>query len=165
MTDCETRTFNFKDDGSIPNNRLPLVYFSQCMPDDASEIRQTLNSNNWGGIWVNGIYDYHHYHSTAHEFIGVLQGSATLQLGGENGATVDVKKGDVIIIPAGVGHRLVQADAKFKVIAAYPDGQKWDLRKGDPDDRPEVLENIRNVPLPTSDPLHGETGPLLQFWA
>src|SRR5690606_6448418 len=145
MDHCETTTYHFKDDGTIPNNTLPLVYFRQCLPEGTEAGKKLLADNNWGDTWEGGVYDYHHYHSTAHEFLGVLQGSATLQMGGEEGHILEVSKGDVLIIPAGVGHKCLQSGPAFKVMGAYPDGQTWDLRKGDPDDRPEVLENIKKV--------------------
>jgi uncharacterized protein YjlB len=48
------------------------------------------------------------------------------------------------------------------VVGAYPKGQEsYDLRTGEERERPGVLENIRGVPLPETDPLFGEGGPLL----
>ncbi len=161
---CETQTYHFEDDGSIPNNRLPLVVYRYCITQDEPGLRQLLESHGWGDTWVNGVYDYHHYHSSAHEFLGVLNGKATLQLGGEDGKVLDVSRGDVLIIPAGVGHRCIEAGPLFSVLGAYPDGQSWDLRKGKPADRPEVIENIAKLPFPKMDPIYGEKGPLKCLW-
>jgi len=70
------------------------------------------------------------------------------------------------VIPAGVGHCNEGSDSEFSVIGAYPRGQEnYDLRTGEEDERPEVLENISNVSLPESDPLFGEGGPLVRSWA
>ena len=41
----------------------------------------------------------------------------------------------------------------------------YDLRTGEDGERPEILENVRNVSLPESDPLFGEKGPLTQRWS
>ena len=164
MNLCETQTYHFEDDGSIPNNRLPLVVYRFCFKEDEAGLRQLLESNGWGDIWVNGVYDYHHYHSTAHEFMGVLNGKGTLQIGGEDGQILDVARGDILIIPAGVGHRCIEAGPQFNVMGAYPQGQTWDLRKGAPSDRPEVLDNIKNVPLPKMDPIYGTEGALKTLW-
>ena len=161
---CETQTYHFSDDGSIPNNRLPLVVYRYCINQDEAGLRQLLDANGWGDTWVNGVYDYHHYHSTAHEFLGVLNGKATLQLGGEDGKVLDVTRGDVLIIPAGVGHRCIEAGPQFSVMGAYPKGQNWDMRKGKPADRPEVMDNIARVALPVMDPIYGESGPLKCLW-
>lgn len=165
MEHCETQTFHFKDDGTIPNSELPLVVFRQCAPDDDSSLRQTLEANDWGGIWIDSIYDYHHYHSTAHEILCILQGNATIQMGGESGETLNLTAGDVMVIPAGVAHKLLYGGPALKVLGAYPKGQEWDMRTGDPDDRPQVIENIKHVPLPACDPLHGKNGALLHLWS
>jgi len=164
MAHCETQTYHFSDDGTIPNNRLPLVVLHQCLDDDEAAVRATLGSNNWGDIWVDGIYDYTHFHSTAHEFLGILQGSATLQLGGENGVNLDVSKGDVLILPAGTGHKALVCGPAFSVLGAYPDNQKWDICTGKKEDHDRVRQNILKVPLPNSDPIDGKEGTLLKLW-
>jgi uncharacterized protein YjlB len=43
-------------------------------------------------------------------------------------------------------------------------GQDWDLRRGDPAEHDEVVENIKRVPLPEADPLRGPDGPLMELW-
>jgi uncharacterized protein YjlB len=115
---------------------------------------------------VNGVFSNHHYHSNAHEVLCVVSGSASLAFGGPEGETVEVEAGDVVVIPAGVGHCNRGSKGGFSVVGAYPRGQEsYDLRTGEGGQRPEVLENIRNVPLPKSDPLFGEKGLLLQRWS
>jgi len=69
-----------------------------------------------------------------------------------------------VAAPAGVGHRKERSSSDLLVIGAYPDGQAWDLAKGRPDERPRVIENIRRVPLPEADPVHGTNGPLIELW-
>jgi uncharacterized protein YjlB len=63
-----------------------------------------------------------------------------------------------------VGHRNLGSSRDFLVVGAYPEGQSWDLRTGEPDERPEVLENISKVPLPETDPVFGDEGPLHEHW-
>ncbi|TCJ18118.1 cupin domain-containing protein [Rubrobacter taiwanensis] len=158
----------FEDDGRIPNNpRLPLLLYRRALPASEGlrpECEKLFRDNGWGGIWVNGVFPYHHYHSTAHEALGVVRGSARITFGGESGVTVEVAAGDVAVIPAGVGHCNAGSSGDFTVVGAYPRGQSWDLRTGEPGERPEVLENIRRVPLPETDPLFGENGPLAEHW-
>jgi uncharacterized protein YjlB len=77
---------------------------------------------------------------------------------------VEVGAGDVAVIPAEVGHRNMGSSRDFLVVGAYPRGQFWDLRTGEPDERPGDLENIRKVPIPDKDPVFGEGGPLTQHW-
>jgi uncharacterized protein YjlB len=50
------------------------------------------------------------------------------------------------------------------VVGAYPNGMRWDLRRGDPAERDQVLANIEAVPLPDADPVHGPDGPLIEIW-
>jgi uncharacterized protein YjlB len=96
----------------------------------------------------------------------VVSGSASIAFGGPDGEAVEVKAGDVVVIPAGVGHCNKGSSGRFSVVGAYPRGQEsYDLRTGEEGERPEVLENIRNVSLPESDPMFGGKGPLTQHWS
>jgi uncharacterized protein YjlB len=124
-----------------------------------------LAKNGWSGAWVDGIFSYHHYHSNAHEVLCVVGGSARLALGGPKGETIEVEAGDVVVIPAGVGHKNEGSNGGFTVVGAYPKGQEsYDLRTGEEGERPGVLENIRSVSMPKMDPLFGEEEPLLRRW-
>ncbi len=96
----------------------------------------------------------------------MVGGSASIAFGGSEGKVVEVEAGDVVVIPAGVGHKNEGSSGGFSVVGAYPRGQEsYDLRTGEEGERPEVLENIRNVPLPEADPLHGRQGPLAESWS
>jgi uncharacterized protein YjlB len=166
--ETEVGEHRFEDDGGIPNNpTLPLLVYPQVLSDlDSSRCKELLAENGWGGAWVNGVFPYHHYHSTSHEVLCVVGGSASLTFGGPEGETVEVSAGDVVVIPAGVEHCNRGSDSGFSVVGAYPWGQEnYDLRTGEERERPEVLEKISNAALPESDPLFGERGPLLQSWA
>ncbi|HEY5894929.1 MAG TPA: cupin domain-containing protein [Chthoniobacterales bacterium] len=164
----QPETFLFKDDGSIPNNKLPLLIyrgaFPASTPDLASVIEGRYAENDWSGTWRAGVFPFHHYHSTTHEVLTVYSGTATLQLGGVQGSKFDVKAGDMIIIPAGVGHKRLSSDPDFGVVGAYPEGRRWDLLRGEPGERPQADRNIAAVPLPKNDPLYGPGGPLIQIW-
>lgn len=166
MRDAEPKEFFFEDDGKIPNNpNLPLLIYPKALEErNPSRCKNLLAENGWSGAWVNGVFPYHHYHSTAHEVLCVTSGSASITFGGESGETVEVSAGDVGVIPAGVGHFNAGSSGDFIVVGAYPDGQAWDLLTGEPDERPESLENIRSVPLPKNDPLFGSSRPLLERW-
>ena len=164
------REYRFEDDGRIPNNpSLPLLVYPAALGEperSPSRCKEKLAGNGWVGAWVNGVFPYHHYHSTSHEVLCVVGGSARIAFGGPEGAVVGVEAGDVVVIPAGVGHKNEGSSGDFSVIGAYPRGQQsYDLRTGEEGERPEVLENIRNVPLPEADPLHGRQGPLVESWS
>jgi uncharacterized protein YjlB len=85
--------------------------------------RERFKHNGWTGIWTDTIHDYTHFHSNAHEVRGIAQGKVSLRLGGEDGSLVRLKAGDMLTLPAGVGHRRVCVDDGLKVIGAYPGGQ------------------------------------------
>lgn len=160
---------SFSDDGTFPNNEdLPTLIlrdaFSRSVRNLASEIGHVFQAHNWRGTWRNGIFSYHHYHSTSHEVLGVSRGRARLQLGGPHGEALDVGAGDVIVLPAGVAHKNLRAGDRFQVVGAYPDGRQWDLKTGSPDDRPEADRNIEQVPLPAQDPVYGDSGPVIEHW-
>ena len=97
--------------------------------------------------------------------LGVYSGAATLRLGGEHGKEVEVRAGDVIVIPAGVGHKNLGASDDFGVVGAYPDGRHWDLLTGKPGERPKADQNIAALPSPDNDPVYGPDGPLRKIMA
>ncbi|SMO66919.1 cupin domain-containing protein [Gracilimonas mengyeensis] len=154
----------FDDDGNIPNNKLPLLLYRDALNKGASGLMDHFRQHSWSNAWKNGVFSYHHYHSNAHEVLGVYSGTARLQLGGENGKIVDVAFGDVIIIPAGVGHKNLQSSADFGVVGAYPNGSGYDLKTGKPGERPQADKNIAEVPIPETDPVVGKNGGLVEIW-
>jgi len=83
----------------------------------------------WTGAWKNGVYPHHHYHSGAHEVLGIAAGWVRVRLGGETGRTVELRAGDVVVIPAGVAHKNEGASPDLLVVGAYPRGQNPDLRR------------------------------------
>lgn len=164
MLSEDVKTLFFTDDGTIPNHPSwpVLLYVGKLKePQDALDV---FEQNGWTNGWKNGVFDYHHYHSNTHEVLGVMSGEAVLLLGGEDGVSVTVSKGDVIVLPAGTGHKCIGCSTDFKVAGAYPNGMDHNLKKGEPDDRPAVLDDIMLVPLPDKDPLFGSDGPLLELW-
>ncbi|HUS02427.1 MAG TPA: hypothetical protein VMY77_11905 [Chitinophagaceae bacterium] len=158
----------FKDDGTYPNSNLPALIYKAALklPEKHPEkiIEDIFKKNNWSNSWRNGNYDYHHYHSITHEVLGVYEGSTVVELGGAKGITQLIEKGDVIIIPAGVAHRNVTPKSNFKCVGAYPGGGDYDIKKGDPGDRPGSDKNIKKVPLPAKDPVYGNAGLLMNTW-
>ena len=151
------RAHRFDKDDEIPNNVLPLLVYPAAVDvsgaDPAAAFERLFAGNGWGGSWRNGIFPFPHYHSTAHEVLGIA--------GGE---VLTVGPGDVVVIPAGVGHQNLGASPDLLVVGAYPGGSEVDLQRGGAAERAAVERNIAGVPLPASDPVHGADGPLLQHW-
>ncbi|MBM9595707.1 cupin domain-containing protein [Roseitranquillus sediminis] len=159
-------SFKLEPNDAIPNNpRLPVLHYRRVLApfETSAEALETLfRRNGWPPQWRNGIFDYHHYHSTAHEALGVAAGSARVMLGGPGGREAELAAGDVVVLPAGTGHCLVEARDGFLVVGAYPEGQEWDLRR-DGADR-ETLAAIAAVPRPAFDPVGDMEGAIFQLW-
>ncbi|MBN1835939.1 MAG: hypothetical protein JW820_08810 [Spirochaetales bacterium] len=152
------------DDGTFPNNRRPLLLYAGAAPAEASSIEDLFEGNDWPGAWRDGVYAYHHYHSSAHEALGVYCGSASLQFGGSNGPVREVRAGDVVVIPAGVAHKRLKASPDFAVVGAYPSGQRPDMCTGRPGERPGAERRIAALDEPAKDPVQGEGGALCRLW-
>ena len=127
VNEPDVLALELKDDGIFPNSNLKLLVYRKVVDlpekDPPSIFEQLFTTNKWHGSWRNGIYRYHHYHSTDDEVLGVYRGSAKVQLGRENGLVLDIYAGNVIIIPAGVAHKNLKSRADFGVVGAYPEGQ------------------------------------------
>jgi len=170
LRDPEVQTHRFSDNGSFPNNpALPVLSLRNAVRSleqgRAPAFERLFRRHDWRGTWRNGVFSYHHYHSTAHEVLGVAEGAARLKLGGPDGAAVDVEAGDALVLPAGVAHKNLGAAPDFLVVGAYPAVcPDWDLKRGRPDERPDADRNIERVPLPDRDPVFGADGPLVEAW-
>ena len=155
---------------SYPNNpNLPvLIYrgiFNSNKVSIADHFEETFRRNRWTGCWRWSVYDFHHYHSNAHEALGVSQGHARLQLGGPQGEAFDVSAGDLIVLPAGTGHKKLHSSDDFLVVGAYPPGQNhYDTNRSNSMDYQQAMANIVAAPLPKSDPVFGSEGPLVKVW-
>jgi len=158
----------FADNDGVPNNpSLPLIVYRGALKtagDAATSCIALFDRNGWTGAWTNGVYSHHHYHSSAHEVLGIAAGWVRVRLGGEAGEMVELRAGDVVVIPAGVAHKNEGASSDLLVVGAYPRGQRPDMcRPGAADDN-RALVRIAAVPLPAGDPLFGPSGPLLERW-
>lgn len=157
-----------KDDPVFPNSKYPLLIYKSVWEIPkllaARSIERHLKENLWENSWRNGVFDYHHYHSTAHEVMAVYEGRAKILFGGENGVEVNIEKGDIVIVPAGVSHKRINASEDFKIVGAYPQGQDYDMKYCQPGERPKADQQIKKVPLPKADPVYGKTGPLMKYW-
>lgn len=165
----EVQQYWLYDDGRFPNNsRLPALHYRNVLQPGwlfpARAIQQLFKANHWENAWRHGIYTYHHYHSITHEVLGFYKGITTLQLGGLEGVRVVVSKGDVLIIPAGVAHKNLEAENAVQCVGAYPNGFTFDLNYGKPGERPQTDLNIASIPIPERDPVFGFAGDLSKFW-
>jgi uncharacterized protein YjlB len=163
---ARVETLELPPNGRMPNNSLPVVLIRGALeaPADVGQVHEIYRSNGWRGLWTWTVYDFHHYHSTAHEALAVATGEATLMLGGEGGRDVTLRAGDLVVLPAGTGHRRLRASDGFAVCGAYPPGQEADLLRPEEAEPEEARERIAAVPLPRTDPFYGADGPLTRLW-
>ena len=165
--DVETVPIEAADD--IPNNpRLPLLVYRAVLLAEltnAAACQSLFKRNRWGGNWVDGIYDYWHFHVTGHEALGCVAGRARIGLGGDAaGVAAEIEAGDVVVIPAGVGHKRLDASPDFTVVGGYPPGQSGAITRPGDMSLEEAEERIADLALPDTDPVYGRAGPLTARW-
>jgi uncharacterized protein YjlB len=161
-------TVFFADDGLVPNNAIPFLFYRQAIDVGNEHPEKTIEglfgANGWGEMWRNGVYDYLHYHATVHEALGVARGHALVRFGGDRGKEVEIAAGDVAILPAGTGHQCISHSRDFCVVGAYPPGAKMHVTLPTPENHAKALKTIPAVKLPKADPVMGENGPLVKLW-
>lgn len=105
------------------------------------------------------MYRRHHYHSTTHEVLVIVCGSAHLCFGGPSNpekTILEAKIGDVIIVPAGVSHALLDENGGFQMVGAYPpDSEPWDMCVNEATHAQQ--QNIRSLGWFERDPIYGNT--------
>ena len=160
----------FRDDGETPNNQhYPFVLYRSPVnlrgaADPAAVFEVLFASNGWKPSWRNGIYPYNHFHTGTHEVLGIARGHARVRFGGEKGRIIEIRAGDVLVHPAGVGHRRLSATKDLLVVGAYPPGGRYDEPKPSEVDHSKVRKTIGKVGLPKGDPVYGKSGPLMALW-
>jgi uncharacterized protein YjlB len=164
-------TYKFKDDGETPNNsKCPLIVYRSPVVlhrkfDPAAIFEVLFQANKWGDGWRATMYDYNHFHSSTHECLGIARGTLIAKFGGSEGREIELKAGDVVIIPAGVGHRRIKQSRRLLIVGVYPaNSRKYDEPKPGEIDHATALKKVSQVKNPLTDPVFGKSGPLLTVW-
>lgn len=156
----------------LPNTSIqkkPLLVYHSAFPPNVATSAIESHLARIGVVtpqWRYTMYSTTHFHSTAHEVLSVSRGKARLCFGGEgNPDRVEtvVEKGDVVVIPAGLGHRLIEDfHGDFEMVGSYPKGKSWDMcYEGDADN--EKIQQIEQLGWFSRDPIYGSEGPAIDI--
>ncbi|MDR4308100.1 cupin domain-containing protein [Chelatococcus sambhunathii] len=164
-----TEALTFADDGRTPNHpRFALLIHRRAVDEPGpAAVEALFGANGWTGFWRDGVYPFHHYHSSCHEVLGVASGWAELRFGGEAGETVRLEQGDVAVLPAGTGHKRIDASEDLLIVGAYPQDQPYDMIRSDEAsarERAAAIERIAATPVPATDPVFGAESGLRTRW-
>lgn len=157
---------NLTPNTSIQKKPL-LIYHSAFEPARASASTIESHLASVGAVtpqWRYTMYSTTHFHSNTHEVLCISNGRARLCFGGEdNEGRVEptVGKGDVVVVPAGVGHRLLEDFGGFEMVGSYPPGKQWDMCYGREEEEGKV-KGIKGVEWFMRDPIYGEEGPCME---
>lgn len=165
----EPEAHRFADDGKTPNNPLlPVLIYRQAVMlegfDPAAVFERLFATHGWRDAWRDGVYAFNHFHSAAHEVLGIARGFVRIRLGGANGRTMRLEAGDVVVQPAGTGHKRVGGSKDLLVVGAYPEGSRYDEPHATKQAHDEARARIAKVRMPKADPLYGARGPLKRLW-
>jgi uncharacterized protein YjlB len=162
-------SFLFTDDGDVPNHpRWPMIVYKQAIDaktgDLAEAFEKLFADHGWVDGWRNGIFTFTHYHSNAHEVLGIARGHAKVRFGGKTGDVFDIEAGDAVLLPAGTGHQNLGASSDLLVIGAYPPGPSRDLMRAGETDKSAIRARVATVGKPATDPISGANGPVARLW-
>jgi len=157
----------FQQREQIPNSFLPLLVWkagARVSNDSGRDVCRLYERNGWGGTWVYTVFPFWHFHTKGHEVLTCVSGRARVGFGGDAGIIADVAPGDVAVVPAGVGHRLIEATDDFLAAGAYPPSQQGDIvRPGDMNVM-EAARRIAALALPETDPITGKADGVVAIW-
>ena len=171
LSSLKVSTYQIPAHGLTPNTSIlhkPLLIYHSAFPSSVTADQIESQLERVGVVqpqWRYTMYSTSHFHSTSHEVLGIASGSANLCFGNEdNPKRVEtvVKRGDVVVIPAGVSHRLLEdLEGGFSMVGSYPKGANWDMCYGREGEE-EKIEGIKKVEWFKRDPVYDDNGPALE---
>ena len=170
LQDLRVSTYQIPALDLIPNTSIqkkPLLIYRSAFQQSVSAAAIETHLLSVGIVepqWRYTMYSQSHFHSTAHEVLCVASGKARLCFGGEeNPKRVEtvLEKGDVMVVPAGVAHRLLEdMNGGFNMVGSYPTGRSWDMCYGNEGEE-ERVKGIASLGWFERDPIYGNEGPAL----
>lgn len=160
-------THVLRGNGRVPNSRLPLLIYRGAFESGPMKLEALMRKNEWPTDWHSsfGMYPRHHFHSDTHELIAVTRGQLVGRFGGHDGICATLATGDIVVIPAGVGHFGESRTEDLRLTGAFPIGHAiHDFRLGYPEEYARMVERVQRVPIPAYDPIYGARGPLIDLW-
>lgn len=164
------KTLDIRENEPFPNNALPVLYYPGAVAeltsteDNGEKVQAFLEKNGYSNGWIGSIFTYHHFHSNTHEVLACISGEAQVQLGGSNAEVYPFKKGDVMLLPAGVAHKLIEGTDDFQIVGAYPEGKEPDMQTEDVDYYEEMKVRISRLGIPKYDPVEKTQGGVFEYW-
>jgi len=143
----------------FPNSIIPVLLYREVFVRDTvtpERFEDCFFGNGWTVQWRNGVYSFHHFHSTAHEVLGFYSGEARLQVGGPSGPELTVYAGDAVLLPAGTGHCNLRQSGDFACVGAYATGSEVDLLRGNDEQYEVAVRRAAAVPAIQKDPVTGQ---------
>lgn len=166
VTSKQIPAYQLTPNTSIQKKPL-MVYHSAFPPKEVTASALESHVENIGAVvpgWRYSMFPYSHFHSNTHEVLCIAAGRAVCCFGHEENPDryeAELSKGDVVVVPAGVGHRLLKdIDGGFHMVGCYPPGKQWDMCYGKPGEEKKI-EGIKGVGWFDKDPIYGEKGPAL----
>jgi uncharacterized protein YjlB len=151
----------FADDGRFPNSSHPVLIYRGVFPPGEGDLARAFETlfaaHGWPPAWRAGLYTRHHYHSSAHEVLGIFSGWVQARLGGARGLVLTLRAGDAVLIPAGVAHKNEGQSPDFSAVGAYPRGMRVDMRYGQEAEHAVDARRIAALPPPAPDPVFGSS--------
>ncbi|MCD2425876.1 hypothetical protein LQ567_24040 [Niabella pedocola] len=159
--------FYFRKDNLIPNSPHPLLVYRTFFDkeSDACEnwLKKKFTAHQWFLFAGVPPLDVPFYYMNTHVVLGVCAGAAKWQLGGTLGLTMVIEKGDVLVIPAGVGLQHLESSADFKITGASALDVVPKIRK-EASGNSKDPGRVADVPIPETDPVLGMDDGLLTIW-
>jgi len=170
LKDLRVSSHQIPEFGRLPNTSIqkkPFLIYHSAFDQSASASSIEVHLSTIGVVtpqWRYTMFKQSHFHSTAHEVLCVAHGKARLCFGGEgNPKRIEpiVEKGDVMIVPGGVAHRLLDdIEGGFEMVGSYEAGKSWDMCYGNEGEE-EKVKGIERLGWFKRDPVYGDQGPSL----